>query len=71
MNWQSVYHERSPWSKIHNFKFQDNLTDEPNAFWRRVLESDDAKTELFGFKEKQYVWRSKGKAFKLKNTPRL
>lgn len=49
-------------------KFVATHMDKPDAFWRKLLWSDETKIELFGHNDKRYVCRSKGGTFKPKNT---
>lgn len=45
-----------------------NYTGKKNNFWRHVLWSDGTKIELFGHNDQCYIWRTKGKAYKPRNT---
>lgn len=38
----------------------------PNAFWRKLLWSDETEIELFGHNDKRHVWGRNGEAFKPK-----
>jgi transposase len=42
--------------------------DNPVSFWRSVLWSDETKLELFGHRDRAFVWRETGQAFNQKNT---
>lgn len=49
-------------------KFANDNFDQEQAFWTKVLWSDETKFELFGHNDKKYVFRKPGQAFKPENT---
>lgn len=65
MVFKGANQESTPCSKINTFKLklkvEAALMDEPNAFWRKTLSSDETK---IGHSDKRYVLRPNREAFK-------
>lgn len=49
-------------------KYAQGNLQKPEAFWKRVIWSDETKLELFGHRDVAYVWRKQGEAYHPKNT---
>lgn len=49
-------------------KYARSNIEKEEAYWERVLWSDETKLELFGHRDVAYVWRKKGEAYNPKNT---
>lgn len=56
-----------PQHTIQRQKYATEHLQKPDAFWKRVLWTDEVKIELFGHYQQRYVWRQKGETFHEKN----
>ena len=57
----SVRHKKS------RMRYAKAHLDKPEAFWKKILWSDETKMELFGQNKRRYAWRKKHTEFHEKN----
>ena len=57
----------SPKHRKMRLTFAKAHVDKENAFWKKVLWTDETKIELFSHNDVRYVWRTKNTAFDEKN----